>query len=45
MMLTISWMLTLVVVLTLPLSVAIVARDRQAIAGATSCASRRRSAS
>ena len=45
MMLTISWMLTLVVVLTLPLSVIDRRDDRQAVAGATSCASRRRSAS
>ena len=33
MMLTISWILTLVVVLTLPLSVIIVATHRQALAG------------
>ena len=45
MMLTISWILTLVVVLTLPLSLVLVARDRQAVAEATSCGSRRRSAS
>ncbi len=44
MMLTISWMLTLVVVLTLPLSVDDRGDDRQAVAGRTSSASRRRSA-
>ena len=33
MMLTISWILTLVVVLTLPLSMTIVATHRQAVAG------------
>ena len=44
MMLTISWMLTMVIVLTMPLSVTFVAVHGQALAEAISCASRRRSA-